>query len=144
MRQPSIISPAINFSDPQPTLLVGFDLVKIRALADSVDRFGDAFKRRLFTQAEVAYAMQGVDLWQERLAARFAAKEATIKALNLANAGVNWRDIEVGKLPDGGCALWLHGMALEAAVQRGVRQWSLSLSHDGDCAGAFVVGLCEA
>lgn len=120
---------------------MGFDLVRIRMLVESVTQFGDAFKQRLFTPAELAYADQGVGLWPERLAARFAAKEATIKALDLSDAGVSWRDIEVGKLPQGGCELRLHGPVGAIASSRGVKQWALSLSHDGDYAGAFVVGL---
>lgn len=139
-----IDKPAIHFQGIQgtaPRLLVGFDLVDIAALVDSVTQFGAAFKQRLFTAAELAYAEDGVGLWPERLAARFAAKEATIKALDLANAGIAWRDIEVVKLATGGCELRLHGPVCSIARSRGVQQWALSLSHDGGYAGAFVVGL---
>jgi holo-[acyl-carrier protein] synthase len=75
------------------------------------------------------------------LAARFAAKEAAIKALRLANEGVSWLDIEVCKLADGDCELALHGKVAVLAGQMGVEQIALSLSHDGDYAGAFVTVL---
>lgn len=118
---------------------MGFDLVKIPGVVDSVAQFGDRFKQRLFTPAELAYADAGGEQWPERLAARFAAKEATIKALNLANAGVSWREIEVEKLPSGACQLVLHGGVAALAETQAVQQLCLSLSHDGDYAGAFVV-----
>jgi holo-[acyl-carrier protein] synthase len=75
------------------------------------------------------------------LAARFAAKEAVIKALALSEAGISWRDIEVVKLPDGHCELQLHGRVAARAHQAGCRQWQLSLSHEGDYAGAVVMAL---
>lgn len=124
-------------------LRVGFDLVQISKIQASVDSFGKQFQDKLFTEAEVSYCYSGVDLWGERLAARFAAKEATIKALQLANAGVSWRDIEVCKLPSGDCELVLHGHVAELASQLGVEHMALSMSHDGDYAGATVVVMCS-
>ena len=124
-------------------LRVGFDLVQISAIEKSVFHFGERFRRRLFTAAELDYADSAEGLWPERLAARFAAKEATIKALQLANAGVNWRDIEVLKLDSGDCELILHGRVAELANRLQVEQMALSLSHDGDYAGAYVTALCS-
>ncbi|MEY4883699.1 MAG: holo-[acyl-carrier-protein] synthase [Pseudomonadota bacterium] len=123
-------------------LRTGFDLVQISRIADSINQFGDRFKNRLFTETELDYANRGDGLGAERLAARFAAKEATIKALRLSNAGINWREIEVCKLPDGDCELALHGRVAELASEMGVAKISLSLSHDGDYAGAMVTMLC--
>lgn len=120
---------------------VGFDLVQISRLAESVRSFGRAFTDRLFTPDELAYAQQGCDMSSQRLAARFAAKEALIKALRLSEAGVNWREIEVLKLPDGDCSLVLHGHVAALARQMGLSGLWLSLSHDGDYAGAFVTAL---
>lgn len=117
---------------------VGFDLVQISRIADSIWCFGDGFKNRLFTADELAYADQGEGLAPQRLAARFAAKEAAIKALRWSNAGIGWKDIEVRKLPDGDCELALHGRAAELAKGMGMTSMSLSLSHDGDYAGAVV------
>lgn len=139
-----LTTPAFHITGPDQRLLVGFDLVSLAAVQDSVKQFGERFTQRLFTDAELSYASEGVNLWPERLAARFAAKEATIKALNLSDAGISWRDIEVIKRPEGDCALLLHGPVAAMAEARGVRQLALSLSHDGGYAGAFVVGLCTA
>jgi holo-[acyl-carrier protein] synthase len=125
-------------------LRVGFDLVQVSEIASSLHQFGAAFEARLFTVGELEYARSGTGQLAERLAARFAAKEATIKALQLGNRGVSWLDIEVCKLPDGDCNLMLHGRVAELASQLRVEQLAVSLSHDGDYAGAFVTVLCGA
>lgn len=117
---------------------LGFDLVQISRIIDSITCFGDGFKNRLFTADELAYADQGQGLLPERLAARFAAKEAVIKALRWSDVGIGWKDIEVRKLPDGDCELALHGRAAELAKGMGMTSMALSLSHDGDYAGAVV------
>jgi holo-[acyl-carrier protein] synthase len=123
---------------------MGLDLVQISRIADSTALFGDRFKNRLFTRAELDYAESGDGgvteggQCAERLAARFAAKEAAIKALDLGEAGISWKDIEVRKLRGGGCALTLHGPVAEIAKKMGLAATSLSLSHDGDYAGAVV------
>jgi holo-[acyl-carrier protein] synthase len=119
-------------------LRVGFDLVQVSQLQDSIRRFGDAFTHRLFTTEEIGYASQDAAVFAPRLAARFAAKEALIKALQLSEAGISWRDIEVVKLVDGDCRLELRGKAASLAREMGLCQLLLSLSHDGDYAGAVV------
>lgn len=126
------------------SLRVGFDLVQISRIAGSIEQFGNRFTHRLFTQGERDYAHSGEGLYAERLAARFAAKEATIKALRLSEAGIGWREIEVCKLQDGGCAVALHGRTAELAKGMGLDQIALSLSHDGDYAGAVVTALCRS
>jgi holo-[acyl-carrier protein] synthase len=117
---------------------LGFDLVQISQVADSLARFGHAYERRVFTEDEQAYARQGEAVQAERLAARLAAKEAVIKALKLPEAGVALTDIEVVKREDGDCDIHLHGRVADIAQRKGVRGLLLSLSHDGDYAGAFV------
>lgn len=115
---------------------LGFDLVQVSRVAESIEQFGAAFETRLFTPDELAYAHAGTGVATERLAARFAAKEAVIKALRLSNAGIDWREIEVRKLDDGDCGVQLHGRVAAIAGERGVSGILLSLSHDGDYAGA--------
>ncbi|WHZ11491.1 MAG: Holo-[acyl-carrier-protein] synthase [Burkholderiaceae bacterium] len=122
-------------------LAVGYDLVQISQIEESMREFGDLFTRRLFTEHEIEHARSGVGMCAQRLAARFAAKEATIKALKLSNAGVGWREIEVRRLHDGDCELALHGRVAQLAHAMGVAQILLSLSHDGDYAGAMVTVL---
>ncbi len=122
---------------------LGFDLARVSGIAESIRLFGRRFTDRLFTDREIDYALSGTGQCAERLAARFAAKEAVIKALGLSEAGVGWRDIEVVKQADGGCKVALHGAARRRADELRVRQVLLSLSHDGDCAGAVVQVLLD-
>jgi holo-[acyl-carrier protein] synthase len=117
------------------------DLVQISRIQESMDKFGERFMQRVFTAQELAYAMSTPSRQAERLAARFAAKEATLKALDLADKGVAWRDMEVFRLPDGRCELHLHGLAAEKAKGAGVMQTALTLSHDGDYAAAIVAAV---
>ena len=117
---------------------LGFDLARVSGIAESIRLFGRRFTDRVFTSQELDYAVSGTGLCAERLAARFAAKEAVVKALELSEAGVNLRDIEVVKLADGGCTIVLHGEAKRIADSLRVQHILVSLSHDGDCAGAVV------
>lgn len=120
---------------------LGFDLARVSGIAESIRLFGRRFTDRLFTARELEYALSGSGQCAERLAARFAAKEAVIKALQLSEAGVGFRDIEVVKRGDGGCSIVLHGQARRLAERMGVERILVSLSHDGDCAGAVVHAL---
>ena len=121
------------------SLRVGIDLVQVSRIAESVERFGERFLSRVFTEAEIAYATAAPAQSAARLAARFAAKEATIKALRLVDQAVNLRDIEVCRAPSGACDLTLRGRAREAAARAGVGEMALSLCHEGDYATAVVV-----
>jgi holo-[acyl-carrier protein] synthase len=132
------LKPGESDATLEPGMRLGFDLVQISQIADSIRHFGDAFKFRLFTQGELNYADQSKAFCADRLAARFAAKEAVIKALRLSEHGINWRDIEVCKEQDGDCKIVLHGRVAELADAAGLSELLLSLSHDGDYAGAFV------
>ena len=118
---------------------LGFDLTQISAIEQSLRVFGQRFAQRLFTQHELAYAESGDGVRAQRLAARFAAKEAVIKALGLSEAGVNWRDIEVIKLRSGACEISLHGRVARLAAAIGTGPISLCLSHEGDYATAVVI-----
>ncbi|MCU1278982.1 MAG: acpS [bacterium] len=120
---------------------VGIDLVRVSRVAASLEQFGERFLRRVFTEAEVAYATASPALTAERLAARFAAKEAAVKALGLSERGVGWRQIEVTRQPSGMCRLSLHGAAHDAAVADGIVELAVSLSHEGDYATAIVLAM---
>ena len=122
-----------------PPLRVGVDLVQISTVVASIERFGDHYLRRIFTDDEIAYARSAPSQAAERLAARFAAKEATIKALQMAELGINLRDIEVRRLPSGTVELSLHGIAADVASRYGKDGLAVSLSHEGDYAMAVVV-----
>lgn len=114
---------------------VGVDLVQVSRIAASVEAFGERFIARVFTPAEAAYATT-----PEKMAARFAAKEAVKKALEL--DGIAWTDIEVSRRANGACDVVLHGAARAAAEVLGA-QLALSMSHEGDYATAMVVATCE-
>ncbi len=111
-------------------LRVGIDLVQISRIAGSLEAFGERFLRRIFTDGEIAYACAAPARTAERLATRFAAKEAAKKALDL--DGVSWRDLEVARAPSGACTMVVHGPA-------GDRELALSMSHEGDHATAVVI-----
>lgn len=119
----------------------GVDLVRVSSVAESLERFGERFLTRVFTDAEAAYALSAPALTAERLAARLAAKEAVIKALDLSELGVGMREIEVVREPSGRCRLVLHGLARAAADEAGVESLAVSLSHEGDYAAAVVVAI---
>src|SRR5881392_2235843 len=82
---------------------LGIDIVQSSRIAESLAHFGDRFARRIFTAEELADATEAGSLSSDRLAARFAAKEAALKAFDLCESGIGWRDIEVRVLPGGGC-----------------------------------------
>ena len=108
---------------------------------ESISAFGDRFVKRFFSEDEIAYASSEGALSTERFAARFAAKEAAIKAFGLTHVGIDWREIEVLRSTDGRCSLRLHGKAaLHAQVSRD-EDVAISLSHDGDYAVAIVTAL---
>ena len=121
------------------TFRVGVDIVRISRIAESLERFGQRFLDRVFTVDEIAYATSAPALSAERLAARFAAKEAALKALQLADKGIRWTDLEVRRAQSGDCELWLHGAAYAAAMSSGFANLALSLSHEGDYAAAVVM-----
>jgi holo-[acyl-carrier protein] synthase len=108
-------------------------------VAASLQHFGHRFTHRLFTADERAYALSVPALSAQRLAARFAAKEAAIKTLNLGQRGIDWRDIEVRRDDDGGCHLALHGRAAQRMAELPPCDTALSLSHDNAHAVAVVV-----
>lgn len=126
-----------------PGSRIGIDLVQINRIAESLRRFGIRFERKLFTDGELGYSRAAPPLKAERLAARFAAKEAAIKALGLSNSGIGWRELEVVRLDTGECRLRLHGRAAEVAESNGVGEVLLSLTHDGEYAGAVVAALSD-
>ena len=122
----------------QSAMRVGIDLVQISRIAESLECFGERFLRRIFTDEEIAYAQASPAQMVQRLAARFAAKEATIKALRLADHAINWREIEVRRTSSGACEMVLHGALGRIATEDGARDIAVSLSHEGDAALAVV------
>jgi holo-[acyl-carrier protein] synthase len=117
----------------------GIDLVEIGRIQHSMDRFGERFLNRVYTQAEQAYCLRK-RMSAESLAARFAAKEAAAKALGTGiSCGVNWLEIEVIRQPGGRPGVHFHGRAAQIASRLGVVRAALSLTHTGELAMASVV-----
>ena len=121
---------------------IGVDLAQIPRLRRAVERWDDRFLRRVFTDAEIAYCRGRRDPIPH-LAARFAAKEAALKALGTGLAlGTRWREVEVRREPGQAPTLLLTGRCHALARARGADAALLSLTHDGDyaMAQAMLVG----
>jgi holo-[acyl-carrier protein] synthase len=118
---------------------LGADLVEIAQVERSIGTFGDRYLRRVFTARELTYCAQDGRDAAPHLAARFAAKEATLKALRAGDEAVDWRWVEIERHPDGHCTIALHGSARGLAARRGVHDLCVSLSHDGGYAIAVVM-----
>ena len=109
---------------------IGIDVVQNHRIRDSIQRFGDRFLSRIYTEGEIEYCKKCAtpDI---HYAARFAAKEAAFKALGTGwAAGVRWKDVEVRRLPSGKPELELHGEALARATSMGATRFYVSLTHD--------------
>lgn len=118
---------------------MGLDIAEIDRIEAAITRHGAPFLERLFTPAEVAYCEKYKGRY-ERYAARFAAKEAAMKALGTGwSHGVRWRDIEVTREPSGKPTLRLEGVAADIAQRMGVKNISLSITHSGNLALAEVI-----
>jgi holo-[acyl-carrier protein] synthase len=109
----------------------GIDIAEVPRIQESIARFGDRFLRRIYTEGEIRYCDSKVNRG-ERYAARFAAKEAAMKAL-----GTGWS--HGVRLPGGRPAIAFHGEAGEVAARLGVKHAALSLSHTAEQAIAQVI-----
>jgi len=118
---------------------VGVDIVDVSRVAKLLERYGDRFLRRVFTDAETAYAMGGANR-AERLAGRFAVKEAVMKALGTGKSqGILWRDVETVRGRMGKPVVHLHGHAVRWLKSLGGSHVHVSITHDGGKAVAFVI-----
>ena len=120
-------------------LKTGIDLIEIPRIQAALDRHGERFVKRVFTEAEI-FECRG---HAEALAVRFAAKEAASKALGTGIGQVGWRELEILHKWSGEPFLVLHGAAERIAKTLGLATWSVSLSHGREMATAVVVALGE-
>lgn len=117
----------------------GIDIVEIDRVMRMLDQHGDRFLERCFTEGERGFTA-GRRRRDEHLAARFAAKEAALKALGTGwRSGIAWTDVEVVSLPSGQPTLRLHGQAQRTAEEMGITDWSLTLSHTATYAVASAI-----
>ncbi len=117
------------------SLCAGIDAIELARVQKTLARHPERFLKRVFTELEIAYCRGRVP----ELAVRFAAKEATMKALGTGVRGVGWRDIEVLADRRGKPLVYLHGRAAARAKAIGMGQAEVSLTHSDDLALAFVV-----
>jgi holo-[acyl-carrier protein] synthase len=118
---------------------VGTDLAEVGRIRESIERFGDRFLNRIYTPAERSYALSKANS-AERFAARFAAKEAGMKAIGTGwSQGVTWQDFAVVNEISGRPTLHLTGIAREVADRLGVKSLSVSLTHTKEIAFAVVI-----
>jgi holo-[acyl-carrier protein] synthase len=117
----------------------GIDIAEVPRIRQSIERFGDRFLQRIFTAGEIRYCDSKMNRF-ERYAARFAAKEAAMKALGTGwNHGIRWRDCEVVRLPGGRPTIAFHGKAGEFAAKLGMKNAALSITHTAEQAIAQVI-----
>ena len=114
---------------------VGIDTVATASIRDAVAAHGDRYLERVYTAQELADCAGDA----ERLAARFAAKEATLKALRAGDGGIPWNSIGVRRDPSGFVELVLTGEAAELAERQAIDELAVSLTHEGGFASAVVV-----
>lgn len=118
---------------------VGIDLVSVQQVQESIDTHGERYTGFVYTERELADCTTDHGIDAARLAARFAAKEAALKALAPAEEGIQFSSIEVQRGDAGAVTLALSGSAAEAAARAGVSELALSFTHDGGFACAVVV-----
>jgi holo-[acyl-carrier protein] synthase len=117
----------------------GIDIAEVPRIAAAISRYGDRFLHKIFTESEIRYCDSKANR-VERFAARFAAKEAGMKALGTGwNHGVRFRDIEVARKPGSRPTIVFHGKAAEFAAKLGATNVALSLSHTAEQAIAQVI-----
>jgi holo-[acyl-carrier protein] synthase len=121
---------------------VGVDIVEVERIERAITRWGEAFVRRVYTAREVERSAARFVVGP-RLAARFAAKEAVMKALGVGWRELSWQEIEIANDPDGRPVVHLHGAARRIAAERGVREVLLGISHTHEHAVANAVAIGE-
>jgi holo-[acyl-carrier protein] synthase len=118
---------------------IGTDMVEVSRVASLLDRHGERFLARVFTEEEGRYALSGRRP-AERLSGRFAVKEAVLKALGTGKAvGILWKDVETVRGRGGAPEVRLHGEAAAWLARRGGGKVHVTITHDGGKALAFVV-----
>ncbi|MBC8203842.1 MAG: holo-ACP synthase [Planctomycetes bacterium] len=119
----------------------GIDVIDVPRISAMLEKHGDHFINRCFTKTEQeAAAVSAEQTRAERFAARYAAKEAVLKALGTGlSGGIEWIDIGVVR-DDGAPRIELTGKAAEVAHKAGIKEWRLSLSHAAGIAFASVIG----
>jgi holo-[acyl-carrier protein] synthase len=120
-------------------MAIGIDVIVISRVKKVLQKHPERFLRRVYTPEEVAFCRGRV----HELAARFAAKEAVMKALGTGARGLAWREIEILPNRRGKPLVYLHGLARQRGEKIGMRGIDVSLTHEGDLAIAVVAGMSD-
>jgi len=115
---------------------IGVDIIEISRVRQAIDRWGEHFLKRIFTDSELHLYRSR----PESLAVRFAGKEAAIKALSPTTAPISWREVEILSENNGKPSVHLYGQAQERAKEFGLSGLEISLSHSREYAIALVIG----
>jgi holo-[acyl-carrier protein] synthase len=115
---------------------IGLDIIEIARIEAAVERWGERFLRRIYTEEELRLSRNRAPA----LAVRFAAKEAVMKALGTGRKGVGWREIEVVSNDSGKPLVYLYGRAQKEAEELGLGELAISLSHSREYALASIIG----
>ncbi len=122
---------------PDSKLCLGIDIIEIARIDKAISRWRENFLQRIYTKAEIMTYRNR----RSALAARFAAKEATMKTLGTGSRGLKWREIEILSDDNGNPQIRLYGKAYARAKEQGINNLRVSLSHTRDYAIASVVGI---
>ena len=115
---------------------IGVDIIEIVRIQRAIDRWGERFLHRIYTEQELRLCHEKA----ARLATRFAGKEAVMKAFGTGTRGISWEEIEILNEPSGKPLIHLHGKAQEKAEYLGLERLDISLSDSKEYAVAFVIG----
>jgi holo-[acyl-carrier protein] synthase len=118
---------------------IGIDLVSVKAVRESIEQHGERYLKRFYTEGELRDCKVEQRIAAERLAARFAAKEATLKVLRPGDEAIPWRSIGVVRHGPGWVTVELSGRAAELAAESGLEEFELSICHEGEYASAVVI-----
>jgi holo-[acyl-carrier protein] synthase len=127
-------------------IFLGTDICEIDRIGEIYERHGSRFLDKVFTQNEINYCIQRKKLSSQRLAVRFATKEAAAKALGVGvnklgwNKGIDWKDVEILRDKNGAVEIKLHGKAKKFEEKLGITNWAISVSHSKNNAVSTVIG----
>ena len=117
----------------------GIDIIEVERIKNSIQKYSDRFKKKIFTQKEIDYCHSQADP-AKHFAARFTVKEAVLKCFGTGlTGGILWKDIEVGKLNSGQPVLNLHGNGKKLFNQLNLKHIHVSITHDKTYAAAHAI-----